>query len=167
MRRTPPPALAAALALAVALLALQLPPAGVAAQEPDPGPPPGVAPRSEIADLPFPDPPLPLDDPGVAPALDAAAAAAGRSCGAREAFVWILPAGSPRREAIPETAHDRLRDRGRRLSRVPLDDPSGARAVVAEAPDAAALLLWAGSPEALLLAVCDLGPPARPPSGVG
>jgi hypothetical protein len=158
MRRTP----AAALLAAAVLLAAA---AGAAAQEP--GPPPAVAPRSEIADIPFPDPPAPLDDPGIGPALDAAAAAAGRACGAREAFVWILPAGSPRREAIPETAHDRLRDRGRRLARVPLEDASGARAVIAEAPERAALLLWAGSPEALLLAVCDLGPPPRPPSGVG
>jgi hypothetical protein len=158
MRRTA----AGPLLLAAALLA-----AAPAAGQDRGAPPDGVAPRSEIADIPFPDPPLPLDDPGIAPALDAAAAAAGRACGAREAFVWLLPAGSPRREAIPETAHDRLRDRGRRLARVPLEDASGARAVVAEAPDRAALLLWAGSPEALLLAVCDLGPPPRPPSGLG
>jgi len=138
-----------------------------------------TAPRSAVADLPFPDPPQAADDPAATSVLSTLAVALGRRCGTAEAFVWRHPAGTPRHDAVVATAEDRLADQGRMLSRLPVEGGTGTtggtagggpvdlRAVLAEGPPADLLLLWSATSETLTLAVCDLGASGRPSSGVG
>ncbi|HZH27499.1 MAG TPA: hypothetical protein VEY95_09995 [Azospirillaceae bacterium] len=142
-----------------------------------------TAPRSAVADLPFPDPPQAADDPAATSVLSTLAIALGRRCGTAEAFVWRHPAGTPRQDAVVATAEDRLADQGRTLSRLPVEGGTGTmggaaggaagnrpvdlRAVLAEGPPADLLLLWSATSETLTLAVCDLGSSGRPSSGVG
>lgn len=120
--------------------------------------------RSGIGEIPFAVPALRIEAP-VAD-LERVAADADRRCRATETLLWPLPAGDARRDGLVETTLDRLRDRGHALARIAA--AGAARAVVAEGGAGDGLiLLWTGAEDGLRLGLCDLGPPARPPAGVG
>lgn len=120
--------------------------------------------RSALGDLPFAVPALRIDAP--AGGLEGVAAGADRRCLATETLLWPLVPGDPRRDGIVETTLDRLRDRGHALARI--DAPGPGRAVLAEGGTGNGLiLLWTGADDGLRLGLCDMGPPARAPAGVG
>jgi hypothetical protein len=120
--------------------------------------------RSAVGDLPFTVPALRIDAPVAG--LEGVAAGADHRCVATETLLWPLAPGDPRRDGIVETTLDRLRDRGHALARI--DAPGPGRAVVAEGGTGTGLiLLWTGADDGLRLGLCDLGPPARAPAGVG
>ena len=138
---------------AIALLAAT---AGAAAQS--------AVSRSTVGDIAFSVPALRIEAP--AGDLERAAAGADRRCLATETLLWPMAPGDARREGLVETTLDRLRDRGHALARIAAE--GGDRAVLAEGGTGNGLvLLWTGRDDGLRLGLCDLGPPSRPPAGLG